>query len=151
MTRKLSCSYEAFWSYQSRAWFRCGSPINRLIFMQCMIIFMIKRLAVTSFFMQLWHFVFLVVLSLYAIGVDLLQQVLTFLSIAGFSVKTTQRRLARCCPMPTTPNSGKRHFAARAKNQNSEWTSLQCQSCSSGPAGSPYQPLQLNFHLPVIP
>lgn len=51
--------------------------------------------------------------------------------------------------MPTTPNSGKRHFAARAKNQNSEWTSVLCQSCSSGLASSPYQPLQLSFHLPV--
>lgn len=97
----------------------------------------------------IWHFVFLVLISLYAIGVDLLQQVLAFLSIAGFSVKTTQRRLARCCPMPTTPNSGKRHFAARAKKQSSEWTSVLCQSCSPGPASSPYQPLQLNFHLPV--
>lgn len=93
--------------------------------MERIIIFMIKWLAVTSSTLAIiWHFVFLVVISFYAIGVDLPQQVLAFLSVAGFLVKTTQRSLGRCCPMPTTPNSGKRHFTARAKNQNSEWTSL---------------------------
>lgn len=54
-------------------------------------------------------------------------------SIIGFSVKTTQRRLVRCCPTPTTLNWGKRHFAACAKNQNCEGTSLLWEKCSSAP------------------